>query len=132
MHEVSRRVGFADRYRHDQGASAVTAVAWAKDRARMISSDVLPWLRRTQSENLALRRLTKDAKRLRESAAPGTLASREPTFDLAIYLGGNERESEETRTRRAARPPVEYSDLIRNNFWTPSMLWADVALSTPT
>jgi hypothetical protein len=130
VHEVSRRVGFADRYRHDQGASAVTAVAWARDRARMISKDVLPWLRRSQSGNAALRRLTKDARRLRTVALPGTRASRDPSFDLAIYLGGTEAEAEDTRARASSRPPIEYTDLIRNNFWTPSMLWADVALST--
>ncbi len=130
--EIERRIGFARRFRHDIGATPTSAESWTLDHTKVIEQ-VFFWFRREHRDDALVSKLASRISKLEREAPEAARVTRDPTLDLVRCLSAPEKKLDGIReeiVNRRANAPLEYTELIRNNFWTPSMLWSDIALST--
>lgn len=118
--EVFRRIGFAEGFTHDQGAPIHAAERFAVDHERDFRDSLL---RISKHELGALR--------------PTLESLRDRFADLKNHLSGSanyhlrmvDSVLGKTFDPQTEGLPAQYDRLIRNNFWTPEMLWHHVAIT---
>lgn len=119
---VARRLGFANDYTHDHGAPPHVAEGWARSHVEALRA-VLPKVQKEVAGEW------KPTLKRRFKALISKRASLTPTAQFQVdqmrfFVEGAAFDD----IRDRAPSPRSYDRLIRNNYWTPGMLWTDIAI----